>query len=125
MNIRETIKEKTLRLIGLILIVIPLMACYPLLFYIGLSVKISTIITVCLSIIAYILLVTRIEPLLGSMLPFLSPITQTEFTSAELKMGSIDVRKVHSPNSFSTVSKLDIRSSQNAIRNLKGNWAHS
>ena len=34
---------------------------------------------VCLSIIAYILLVTRIEPLLGRMLPFLSPITQKNF----------------------------------------------
>lgn len=125
MNIRETIKEKTLRLIGLILIVIPLMACYPLLFYIGLSVKISTIITVYLSIIAYILLVTRIEPFLGSMLPFLSAKTQEEFTSAKLELGSIDTQKAQSPNSFPTVIELDILSSQNAIRNLKGNWVHS
>ena len=125
MNIRETIKEKTLRLIGLILIVIPLMACYPLLFYIELSVKIATIATVCLSFIAYILLVTRIEPLLGRMLPFLSPITQTEFTSAELELGSIDTQKAQGPNSFTTVSELDILSSNNTIRNLKGNWVHS
>ncbi|MYB66527.1 hypothetical protein F4X73_17725 [Candidatus Poribacteria bacterium] len=93
MNIRETIKEKTLRLIGLILIVIPLMACYPILLYIGLSVKIATIATVCLSIIAYILLVTRIEPLLGSMLPFLSPNTQEKLTWEELELGSIDPHK--------------------------------
>ena len=125
MNIRETIKEKTLRLIGLILITIPLMACYPVMLYLGLSIKIATIVTVCLSIIAYILLVTRIEPLLGRMLPFLNPRTQTEFTSENLELGSIDVQKAQGPNSFPGVSELDILSSNNVIRNFRGDWVHS
>lgn len=125
MNIRETIKEKTLRLIGLILITIPLLVCYPTLLHLGFSVKIATIATVCLSIIAYILLVTRIEPLLGRMLPFLNPKTQTEFTSEKLELGSIDTQKGQGPNSFSGVSESDILSSNNVIRNFRGNWVHS
>ena len=125
MNIRETIKEKTLRLIGLILITIPLLVCYPTLLHFGFSVKIATIATVCLSIIAYILLVTRIEPLLGRMLPFLNPKTQTEFTSEKLEMVSIDIQKAQSPNSFPGVSELDILSSNNVVRNLRGNWISS
>ena len=125
MNIRETIKEKTLRLIGLILITIPLLVCYPTLVHLGFSVKIATIATVCLSIIAYILLVTRIEPLLGRMLPFLSPKTQTEFTSEKLELDSIDTQKAQGPNSFPGVKELDRLSSNNVIRNFRGNWVHS
>ena len=73
MNMIELIKEKTLRLIGLVLITIPLMACYPILLYLGLSQQISTIATVLLSGIAYILLVTRIEPFSRQILPFTRP----------------------------------------------------
>ena len=78
MNVREIIKEKTLRLIGLVLITIPLMACYPILLHLGLSIKIAVIVTVCLSGVAYILLVTRIEPFLRRMLPFIYPKEQEE-----------------------------------------------
>ncbi len=87
MNMIETIKENTLWLIGAVLITIPLIACYPILLYIGLSIKIATIAMVCLSIIAYILLVTRIEPLLGRMLPFLSSKTQTKFFFSKIGTG--------------------------------------
>lgn len=73
MNMIETIKQKTLRLISLVLITIPLMACYPILLYLGLSIKIATITTTCLSGIAYILLLTRIEPVLHRILPFMRP----------------------------------------------------
>lgn len=73
MNLTEVIKQKTLRLIGLVLITIPLMACYPTLCLLGFSGRISTIATVLLSGAAYILLVTRIEPLLRRMLPFIRP----------------------------------------------------
>lgn len=125
MNIIKTIKENTCWLIGAVLITIPLMVCYPVLLYLGLSIKIATIATVCLSIIAYILLVTRIEPLLGRMLPFLNPKTQTEFTSEKLEMVSIDIQKAQGPNSFPGVSELDILSSNNVIRNFRGNWVHS
>ena len=97
MKVIETIKENTLWLIGAVLITIPLIACYPILLYIGLSVKVATIATVCLSIIAYILSVTLIEPFLGRMVPFLS----------------------------SKVSDLDILRSDNAIRNHSGIWVHS
>lgn len=67
------IKEKTLRLIGLVLITIPLMTCYSILLYLGLSQRISTIATVLLSGAAYILLITCIEPFLRRMLPFIRP----------------------------------------------------
>ena len=125
MKVIETIKENTLWLIGAVLITIPLIACYPILLYFGLSVKVATITTVCLSIIAYILSVTFIEPFLGRMFPFLSPKSPEGFTSAELELGSIDTQKAIGPNSFPKVSDLDILRSDNAIRNLSGNWVHS
>ena len=110
MNIRGTIKEKTLRLIGLILITIPLMACYPILLYLGLSIKIATIATACLSGIAYIFLVIRIEPLLRQILPFIRAKTPDEFSAVTFKL---DIT-------------LDITfSNTNIARDLRGNWIHS
>lgn len=126
MNIRETVKEKTLRLIGLILITIPLLACYPMLLHLGLSIKIATILTICLSIIAYILLVTHIEPFLGRILPFLSPKTVTQFTSARLEQGDVDVQIAKGPSSHSGVSDLDVSfQSIEVSRDPRGNWVHS
>lgn len=125
MDLIEMIKQKTLRLLGLVLIAVPLIACYTILRILNVSANITMIVTVCLSGIVYLLLVTHIEPLLGCMLPFLSFKTQTKFISAKLELGSIDTQKSQSPNSFSTVSELDILSSKNVIRNLKGNWVHS
>lgn len=119
------IKQKTLRLIGLVLIAVPLIACYTGLRILNLSANITAIVTVCLSGIIYLLLVTRLEPLLGRMLPFLSPKTQTEFTSAKLELGSIDTQKGQGPNSFPGVSELDILSLNNVIRNFRGNWFHT
>ena len=111
MKMIETIKENTLWLIGAVIITIPLIVCYPILLYIGLSVKIATIITVCLSIIAYILLVTRIEPLLGRILPFLSLKTQEESAWEELELRNIDTQKAQSLNSlfFSTANIGNLR----------------
>ena len=79
MNIIETLKQQTLRLIGLLLITISLMACYPILLHLGLSIKIAVIFTVCLSGIAYVLLVTHIEPFLCRTLPFMQSKAQNEF----------------------------------------------
>ena len=67
------LKQKTLLLIGLVLIAVPLIGCYTGLRILNLSANITAIFTVCLSGIIYLLLVTRIEPLLGRMLPFLNP----------------------------------------------------
>lgn len=125
MNIMETIKENTCWLIGAILITIPLMACYPILLYLGLSIKIATIATVCLSIIAYILLVTRIEPFLGKMLPFLGPKTQTEFTSAKMELGNTDAQMAQGPSSYPAENELDILFSNDVVRDSRGNWVHS
>ena len=125
MNMRETIKEKTLRLIGLILITIPLMACYPILLYLGLSIKITTIVTVCVSIIAYIMLVTRIEPFLSRVLPFLAPKIQTKFTSAKFKFDDVGLRMAQGPSSYPGVSELDTLFQSNIVRNSRGNWVHS
>ena len=79
MNLTEIIKQKTLSLIGLMLITIPLMACYPILRLFGFSDRISTIATVFLSGGGYILLVTRIEPFLRKILPFMQPKAQHKF----------------------------------------------
>ena len=125
MDLIEMIKQKTLRLLGLVLIAVPLIACYTILRILNVSANITMIVTVCLSGIVYFLLVTRIEPLLSRMLPFLSSKTQTEFTSAKLELRSIDIQKAQSPNSFPTVSRFDILRSNNVIRNFRGNWVHS
>ena len=126
MNMREAIKEKTLRLIGLILITIPLMTCYPILLHLGLSIKISTIATVCLSCIAYILLVIRIEPLLRQILPFIRARTPNEFSAVTLKREGTGIRIVKLSNAYLSASQLDITfSNTNIARDLRGNWTHS
>ena len=125
MNLKKMIKQKTLRLIGLVLIAVPLITCYTILRILNLSANITAIITVCLSGIIYLLLVTCIEPFLRKMLPFLDPKIQPNFTSEKLELGNIDTQKGQGPNSFPGVSELDIRSSNNVIRNFRGNWVHS
>ena len=126
MNMMETIKEKTLRLIGLVLITIPLMACYPILLYLGLSTKIATIATVCLSGIAYILLVIRIEPFLRRILPFIQTKASNEFLAATLKWRNTETQIVKGPSSHLGVEKVDVTfSSINVVRDLRGNWTHS
>ncbi len=125
MNIIETIKEKTLRLIGLILITIPLMVWYPILLHIGLSVEIATIATLCLSIIAYILLVTLIEPLLRRMLPFLTPKTKTDFISEKSKTVNTCLQIGQEPSSYVGINELDKLLSDVAVRDSKGNWVYS
>ena len=122
----ETIKEKTLRLIGLVLITIPLMACYPILLYLGLSTKIATIAIVCLSGIAYIFLLIRIEPFLRKILPFIQTRAQDEFSAVILKRGGTGIQIVKGPSSHLSADKLeDIFSNTNIVRDLRGNWIHS
>lgn len=126
MNTMKTIKEKTLRLIGLVLITIPLMACYPILLYLGLSTKIATIAIVCLSGIAYILLIIRIEPFLRKILPFIQTKTQDEFSAAVLKHEGIGIQIVKGPSSHLSTGKLNVPfSNTNIVRDLRGNWIHS
>lgn len=126
MNIRETIKEKTLRLIGLILITIPLMAFYPILLHLGMSIKIATIATVCLSGIAYILLVIRIEPLLRQILPYIRAKTPDEFLAIILKREKTGIQIAKIPNSSLSTSALDVPfSNTNIARDLRGDWIHS
>ena len=71
MNMIETIKQETLRLIGLVLITIPIMAYYPILRFLDFSSKIATVATACLSGVGYVLLVTHIELFLSRVLPFM------------------------------------------------------
>ena len=125
MNIIEKIKEKTLRLIGLILIAIPLMLCYPILLYIGMSVEIASIATVCLTIITYILLVTHIEPLLGRMLPFLCPKTKTDFIPEKSKTVDTCLQIAQEQSSYVGISELDKFLSDVSARESKGNWVYS
>lgn len=71
MNMIGTIKQKTLPLIGLVLITIPLMTCYPILRFLDFPSNIATIATACLSGVGYVLLVTYIETFLCRVLPFM------------------------------------------------------
>lgn len=126
MNMIELIKEKTLWLIGAVLITIPLIACYPILRLLGFSAKIGTILTVCLSIIAYISLVIRIEPFLRKTLPFIQTKAQDEFSAAILKRGSPGIQILKGPSSSLRTSELNVPfSNTNIARNLRGNWTHS
>lgn len=125
MNMIEIIKEKTLWLIGAVLITIPLIACYPILRYLGLSSKIATIVTVCLSGTAYILLVTRIIPFLRKSLPFMSPKTQYTFSIPKLKGETTD-NHVEKGLLYTGASELDFDlSNLYALRARSGNWIHS
>ena len=126
MNMRKIIKEKTLRLIGLVLITIPLMACYPILLHLGLSIKIAAIATACLSGVAYILLVTRIEPFLRKILPFIQAKVPDEFSAAILKREGIRIQIIKGPSSQFSADGLDtIFLNTNIMRDLRGNWTHS
>ena len=126
MNMIELIKEKTLWLIGAVLITIPLIACYPILRLLGFSAKIGTIVTVCLSIIVYILLVIRIEPFLRKILPFIRAKAPDQFSAAILKRGGTGIQILKGPSSSLSTSELDVVFSKtNIVRTPKGNWIHS
>ena len=64
MTITEIIKRGCIRLINLILITIPLFACYPILTLLGFSEKISVSSTVCLSVVVYFSTIRWVEPFL-------------------------------------------------------------
>lgn len=126
MNMIELIKEKTLWLIGAVLITIPLIACYPILRLLGFSAKIGTVVTVCLSIIAYIFLVIRIEPFLRKTLPFIQTKAQDKFSAAILKRESTEIQILKGPISSLSTGELNVPFlNTNIVRDPKGNWIHS
>ena len=125
MNMIEIIKEKTLWLIGAVLITIPLLACYPILKFLGLSSKIATIVTACLSGVAYILLVTYIQPFLGKILPFMHPKTENKFSVVKHKANT---RGKHVEQGLLYPGVLESNfdlSNFYALREHSGNWTHS
>ena len=126
MNMIEIIKEKTLWLIGAVLITIPLLACYPILKFLGLSSKITTVTTVCVSGIAYILLVTCIQPFLRRILPFIQTKARDEFSAVILKHKGIGIQIVKGPGSHLSTGELNAPFlNTNIVRDLRGNWTHS
>ena len=126
MNVIELIKEKTLWLIGAVLITVPLLACYPILRFLGLPEKIASIATVCLTGVAYILLVTCIKPFLRKILPFIRSKASDGFSAVVLKRGGTGIQIVKGPSSSLSDSELDvIFSNANIVRDLRGNWTHS
>ena len=68
MKIMDMIKHNLVRLVGLILITIPLLACYPIMVVLGLPTPISVIATACLTVIAYFGMICRVEPVLRRVL---------------------------------------------------------
>ncbi|MDE0425114.1 MAG: hypothetical protein OXN25_09615 [Candidatus Poribacteria bacterium] len=126
MNMIEIIKEKTLWLIGAVLITIPLLACYPILKFLGLSSKVATIATACLSGIAYIFLVTYIQPFLRKILPFIRSKAPDESPALVSKGSSIGIEIVKGLSSYFSDSELDIPFSNTHIaRDFRGDWTHS
>ena len=126
MNVIELIKEKTLWLIGAVLITVPLLACYPILRFLGLPEKIASIATVCLTGVAYVLLVTCIKPFLRKILPLIRSKAPDEFSAVVLKRGGAGIQIVKGPSSSLSDSELDvIFSNANIVRDLRGNWTHS
>ena len=125
MNLIELIKEKTLWLIGAVLITIPLLVCYPLLRIFGLSEGAASIAMVCLSGVAYILLVTRIEPFLYRALPFIAPKAQHKFSVSKPKAGSIGIYVKKGPL-YAGGAEIEFNTSNTyAVREHSGNWTHS
>lgn len=126
MDVIELIKEKTLWLIGAVLITIPLLACYPILRLLGLPERIASIATVCLTGVAYVLLVTCIKPFLRKILPFIRSKAPDEFSVVVLKRGGTRIQIVKGPNSYLSDSELEvIFSNTNVVRDFRGNWIHS
>lgn len=148
MNLTEMIKQKTLRLIGLLLIAVPLIASYTILRLLDLSSSIASIVTVCLSGVAYILLLIYIEPSLLRILPFMRPKAQNIFEAVRLKQGNPDRHVIGGPDLYTRttpehlrlrimeleINKLVLRQ-RLATRSLylfqaldfrtRGNWIHS
>ena len=125
MNVIELIKEKTLWLIGAVLITIPLLACYPILRLLDLPERVASIATICLTSVAYILLVTCIKPFLRKILPFIRSKASDGFSAVVLKRGGTGIQIVKGPSSSLSDSELDvIFSNANIVRDLRGNWIH-
>ena len=126
MNLTEMIKQKTLRLIGLLSIAIPLIVFYTILRLLNLSSSIASIVTVCLSGVVYILLVICIEPFLRKILSFTQTKAQDEFSAAILKRGNTGIQILKGPSSSLNTSELDVPFlNTNSVRDLRGNWIHS
>ena len=126
MNLTATIKQKTLRLIGLMLIAIPLIASYTILRVLGSSTKIASIAAICLSGIAYFLLVLYIEPFLRQKLPFIQSKAPNEFSAAILKRRSMGIQILKGPSSSLSTNELDASFfNANIVRDIRGNWIHS
>ena len=68
MKITDMIKHSLVRLVGLVLITIPLIACYPIMVFLGLPTPSSAIATACLTAVAYFWLIRRVEPILRRVL---------------------------------------------------------
>ncbi len=122
MNMIEILKRKTLRLIGLLLCLIPVMACYPILYFLGCSATVATLTTVLFSGVAYILLLTRIEPFLRKILPFARPKSWNESEAAGLR-GHVTDYVVKGPSLYIGRSGLDVNVSMpRDAKGRGGNW---
>lgn len=125
MNMIEVIKEKTCWLIGAVLITIPLLACYPILRLLGLSAIIASIATVCLSGVAYLLLVLYVKPFLLRTLPFTRPKAPTQFLMDGLKQVATSLQVEKGPSYTSTTNWEFDSSNTYRVREHNSNWIYS
>lgn len=107
MNLMEILKQKTLRLMGLLLCIIPVTVCYTVLRLLGCSATVATLATVLFSGVAYILLLTRVEPFLRDILPFFQPKPRNGFEAANRRLEHSDNDVAKGPNLYADGNKLE------------------
>lgn len=122
----EILKQKTLRLMGLLLCIVPVTACYTVLRLLGCVATIATLATVLFSGVAYFWLLTRIEAFLRNILPFFRPKRRTGFeaSNSQLEHSGNDVAK--GPNLYADGNKPDVGIPIiHAARSRVGGWVQA
>lgn len=122
----EILKQKTLRLMGLLLCIIPVTACYTVLRLLGCVATIATLATVLFSGVAYFWLLTRIEAFLRNILPFFRPKRRTGFEAANSRLEHSDNDVAKGPNLYADGNKPDVGIPIiHAARNRVGGWVQA
>lgn len=126
MNLMEILKQKTLRLMGLLLCIIPVTACYTVLRLLGCAATAATLATVLFSGVAYVLLLPRIEAFLRNILPFFQPKPRNRFEAANRRLEHSDNDVAKGPNLYADGNKLEVGISLiHAARSRGGGWVQA
>lgn len=117
------LKQKTLRLMGLLLCIIPVTACYTVLRLLGCAETISNLATVLFSGVAYFWLLPRFEVFLRNILPFFRPKRRTRFEAVDRRLEHSDNDVTKGPNLYADGNKPDVGIPIiHAARSRVGGW---